>query len=151
MIKACGVCKEIYNIDLLETHHKIPRSLKGSDDPSNLIDLCAICHTSIHTLARLLKKDPGKAAAFLYDNYGDDLETHKFITQLAKVIIYEGENVDQKEDVLVFIKMPFATHQMLSDLSKGCRVSMEKYILSLIEKEGRRSQERGQFILRKKL
>jgi hypothetical protein len=150
MIKACGVCGKTYNVDLLETHHKIPRSLKGTDDPSNLIDLCAICHTSIHSLARLLKKDPGKSSAFLYDNYGDDLETHKFIIQLAKVIIYEGENLDQKDDILVFIKMPFATHQMLSDLSKGAKVSMENYILNLIEKEGRKSQERGQFTLRKR-
>lgn len=150
MIKACGICTETYNESLLETHHKVPRCLKGSDDPSNLIDICPVCHTSIHSLVRLLKKDAGKANEFLHDNYGSNLKIHELLIQLAKVIIYEEENMEEKDHVLVFIKMPHPIHRMLSDLSKGSRISMSDYILSLIEREGRRSLERGKFTLRKR-
>jgi hypothetical protein len=150
MIKACGACWETYSEDLLETHHKVPQYLNGSDDPENLVDICPICHTSIHKVVGMLKKNPGKASAFLYENYGDDQRIHTLIIQLAKVIIYEEENSPDKDYVNVFLKVPKETHRVLSDLSKLSKINMHDYIISLIDREGRRSQERGSFTLRRR-
>ncbi len=34
----------------IHTHHIVPKSWGGSDDPANLVQLCPNCHTSIHHL-----------------------------------------------------------------------------------------------------
>jgi hypothetical protein len=35
-----------------EHHHLIPRSLGGSDDETNLITLCGVCHGNAHDIVR---------------------------------------------------------------------------------------------------
>ena len=82
--------------------------------------------------------------------YGDKPKVHKLIIQLAKTILYEEEALVDKDFINVFLKVPKATHRLLSDLSKGSKINMQDYILNLIEKEGHRSLERGQFTLRRK-
>jgi hypothetical protein len=66
------------------------------------------------------------------------------------VIIYEEENSPDKDYVNVFLKVPKETHRVLSDLSKLSKINMHDYIISLIDREGRRSQERGSFTLRRR-
>lgn len=34
----------------LETHHVVPRRFGGSDDPENLVDVCASCHNKLEDL-----------------------------------------------------------------------------------------------------
>lgn len=150
MVKACGACTETYSEELLETHHKVPQYLNGSDDPVNLIDICPVCHTTIHTLARLLKKSAQKANIFLYENYGDKPITHTLLIQLAKTIIYEEEHSPEKDYVHVPLKVPKAIHQQLADLSKRSKINMHDFILALIEKEGRKSLARGEFNLKRR-
>jgi hypothetical protein len=43
----CVMCGED-NPHILEEHHIIPRSKNGSNNPENLITLCANCHKKIH-------------------------------------------------------------------------------------------------------
>jgi hypothetical protein len=62
---ACG-CDDA---DALEHHHLIPRSLGGSDDETNLITLCGVCHGKMHdvkrpkSLSELIKVGHAKAKA----------------------------------------------------------------------------------------
>ena len=41
-------CTECGATQDLEVHHIVPRRLGGPDEPSNLITLCAACHTRQH-------------------------------------------------------------------------------------------------------
>jgi hypothetical protein len=136
---------------MLETHHKIPRHLKGSDDPVNLIDICPNCHTATHDLSRLLKKSQAKAAEYLEGNYPGNQKAQKLLIQLAKVIIAEEDNEPEKEFVKVPLTLPVSIHSKLRDSSRLAKCSMHKYIEYLIEKDYRgNNTARGSFDLRKK-
>jgi 5-methylcytosine-specific restriction endonuclease McrA len=40
------------DIDNLEHHHVVPRSLGGSDEEANLLTVCSPCHGVVHGMAR---------------------------------------------------------------------------------------------------
>lgn len=44
----CKICQRPTASESLHTHHKIPRSEGGSNDPENLIKICSDCHFAIH-------------------------------------------------------------------------------------------------------
>ena len=44
----CRECGELCQREDADVHHLIPRSLGGSDDPSNLVTLCDGCHAAFH-------------------------------------------------------------------------------------------------------
>lgn len=46
---SCFICG-YDNENGLETHHLVPRRYGGSDEPENLVTLCATCHSSIEKL-----------------------------------------------------------------------------------------------------
>ena len=94
----CQICckKEGYkhkNNVPLETHHIVPRSQGGSDDPSNLITLCPTCHKKIHAGKLklnikgmpfgVLKHDTHMniISKRLVDRYPNAIETFGYITK----------------------------------------------------------------------
>jgi hypothetical protein len=73
------------NVGYTETHHIVPRSLGGSNDPSNLVDLSArqhfICHwllTKIHT-----GQDRGKMINALVMMQGESTHQHRYKTKIT--------------------------------------------------------------------
>jgi hypothetical protein len=74
--------------NLLEVHHKIPRSEGGSDNPSNLITLCSHCHNLHHQglidankLISKQYKDQGvlnTAMPFIYRELAQLIPTYKY-------------------------------------------------------------------------
>lgn len=50
----CRICDEVFPVSLHHEHHKIPKALGGSDEPSNLVDLCQADHNLLHTIAYML-------------------------------------------------------------------------------------------------
>ena len=47
----CEICQKRFPTDFLHEHHKIPKSLGGSDDKSNIAMLCHSDHNNLHTIA----------------------------------------------------------------------------------------------------
>lgn len=137
MIKPCGICSTPYGEDLLESHHKVPRHLKGSDDPKNLIDICPICHTSVHTLARFLVQSQEKAAKFLNENFPGRTKVHDILIQLARVIIAEAEEMPEKDYVNVPWRAPVEIHAKLREMAKESRCSMISVLEAIVVKEWR--------------
>tara|TARA_R110000772_G_C13003070_1_gene408454 strand:+ start:124 stop:519 length:396 start_codon:yes stop_codon:yes gene_type:complete len=45
----CEICKK--ETEYFESHHIVPRSRGGSDDKSNLINLCINCHGKAHDVS----------------------------------------------------------------------------------------------------
>lgn len=44
----CRLCNGSFNAGELDVHHLMPRFTGGSDDPSNLVTLCDVCHGARH-------------------------------------------------------------------------------------------------------
>lgn len=55
MSECCARCGGTFRI---EKHHIISRAQGESDDPANLIQLCAVCHGEIHT--GVTRADPAR-------------------------------------------------------------------------------------------
>jgi len=54
---ACQLCGGIFQMnDVVDAHHKIKRSLGGSDDMTNLVVLHRNCHFGIHSNAEAFLK-----------------------------------------------------------------------------------------------
>ena len=83
-MKHCGVCGIGASNDMLETHHIKPRHLNGSDDPTNLIDICSNCHSATHKLAFVLKRDSKTAASFLELNYPGQSKAQQLLVDMAR-------------------------------------------------------------------
>ena len=47
----CALCGE-GDQSTLEHHHYIPESMGGSDDDSNMMTLCGVCHGKVHHIPR---------------------------------------------------------------------------------------------------
>ena len=46
----CLRCNLVFDMDGLDAHHLIPRSVGGANDISNLVTLCTPCHDIVETL-----------------------------------------------------------------------------------------------------
>ena len=140
--KPCGCCGTGYSEDLLESHHKVPRHLNGSDDPINRIDICPICHTAVHTVARLLKTDTTKVASWLELNYPCNPKARQLILELARVILLEAEQAPVKDYVNFPMRLSHEVHRKLKELTreshKDRKGNMHDLVVELIEAEWRR-------------
>ena len=50
----CSICSEEFPVALHHEHHKVPKSLGGSDAPTNLVDLCQTDHQLLHAVAFMI-------------------------------------------------------------------------------------------------
>ena len=48
-VEKCEICGET-KPNSLETHHVVPRRMGGSDEPENLVRLCASCHAAVEKI-----------------------------------------------------------------------------------------------------
>jgi ATP-dependent DNA helicase RecQ len=83
----CGVHCQRQDADV---HHLIPRSLGGSDDPSNLITLCDGCHAAHHPnlqvrLSRRLIERWGLRLARWLDRHGEIAKTATNLTPALRL------------------------------------------------------------------
>lgn len=145
-MKYCGACNRQATDSALETHHRKPRNAGGEDDLSNLIDICADCHTSTHQLARMMKKKGGPCQAVIQEyldiNYPGNRQAHEILIDLARTVVMEEENAEPKEFVNIFYKPNRIIHQKLKDMARESKVSMVVLLDNLIEAEYRRRRIR---------
>lgn len=50
----CQICQGAFPEALCHEHHKIPKSLGGSDSPDNMVMLCQTDHQLLHTVAYMM-------------------------------------------------------------------------------------------------
>lgn len=138
----CGACGRQATGSALETHHRKPQNAGGEDDISNLIDICADCHTSTHLLARMMKRKGEPATALIREyleiNYPENRQAHEILIELARTVVMEEEGAGPKEAINVMYKPQRAVHQKLKDMARESKVSMLVLLDNLIEAEWRR-------------
>ena len=51
----CYICHNERPMDFVNSHHKIPKSMGGSEAPDNKVNLCSGCHQDMHVIARMMR------------------------------------------------------------------------------------------------
>ena len=84
----CEICTSTYPASLVNEHHKVPKSLGGSDTSDNLALLCSGCHQGLHSLAYMIVNpkrrqeiDPSVCALF-----PQELQARKKILEFASLV-----------------------------------------------------------------
>lgn len=87
----CGICGGTFPDSLKNEHHRVPKSLGGSDDPSNIALLCSGDHQSLHAVAYMIvnpkrrhEVDPAVCALF-----PSDLRARRKLLELASLVAKE--------------------------------------------------------------
>ena len=142
-ICSCGVCSKLTNELNKHTHHRVPRALGGSNDPSNLIDICSECHGILHNVA--LKMLNRKAnGTVIVDSvkmiYKENVKAIKVCLELAVQV--RNEMILAKEstqDPNTIVEISTTLRRKHKDIVRfHCRdhgVSMEDYLRGLICKD----------------
>lgn len=138
----CDVCiGEFPNIHL-HIHHKVPRSLGGTDDPSNLANLCPQCHDLLHNVAyKLTSKKVSETmledmVSLVYEN---DLNKVRRCFELAKLVrdelVKSKETAkDPNEYAEITIKLKIKHKRLIHEWAKGCNLSLERFVRSILLK-----------------
>jgi hypothetical protein len=82
---------DFYPEALHHLHHKIPKALGGSDDPTNMVNLCQTDHQLLHTLAYMLinQKRKHEVEPTLQSIYPGDLIRQKKVMEFAAYVAKE--------------------------------------------------------------
>lgn len=88
----CEICKKV--TEYLESHHIVPRSRGGSDDKSNLINLCTGCHGKAHDVS-FSNKRGGLIKEGVLRCKDRDIEGKKWLENNQK--LYEEKMIDLYE------------------------------------------------------
>lgn len=87
----CEICQQNYPAALHNEHHKIPKALGGSDESSNLSDLCQQDHDLLHTIAYMLinPKRRQEIEPTLNSVYPNDRVTQRKVLEFANLAARE--------------------------------------------------------------
>jgi hypothetical protein len=139
----CGCCSEPFPDIHRHVHHKTPQALGGTDDLSNLIELCPGCHDTLHNVAYKLMNQK-YAAVSVMDSvklvYKDNPRAVKICTELAIKVrdaMVRSREVGKSPDQIV--QLGFTIRKRHKDLlslrSKELHLSQEDYIRMVILKD----------------
>jgi len=127
--------------ELMHEHHKIPRSAKGPDHPSNLIKICPVCHNAIDRGAVLILKGHGGRAQAMVDQYFPrDLGARSRLVELINIQAKSWQKATARDERPVVIKLPHETYEKLKIFAsllktpKGRKMGVSRYISSLLIK-----------------
>lgn len=138
----CDVCLDSFPNIHLHVHHKIPKSLGGTDNASNLANLCPQCHDLLHNVA--YKLNSRKVSETMLEDmvavvYDRDLNKIRRCFELAKLV--RDELVKSKESIKdpndyaeITIKLRLKHKRLIHEWAKSCNISLERFIRSILLK-----------------
>lgn len=102
-------CRQCGTTTDLHIHHRIPRALGGTDEPANLITLCAGCHATYHpqlqmSLARRIIERWGLRVARLLDHAGTLPDTTRALGLALRLFGKERFREGQLDIVLAALR-----------------------------------------------
>lgn len=136
----CYIHDSIFPRATCHLHHESPRYTGGSDDPDNLVWLCANCHTLVHRAASLVllnRSGEVDQLEFFYDN---ERARGRFREVFGEIVLADIKTMDSKrrEFAPVRIDVRSDVYSRLKLLVAdtryyGRRMSIERYLNMLIE------------------
>ncbi len=138
----CDVCSDPFPSIHRHVHHKVPKSLGGTDDPSNLANLCPQCHDLLHNVAYKLvsRKVPltmlEDQVAIVYDMNQEKIRKSFELAFLVRDEIIKSKEVerDPNEYTELTIKIKIRHKKLIHDWAKSCNISLERFVRSLLLK-----------------
>lgn len=143
-IFACECCGDSFPGLHRHVHHKIPQALGGKDDADNLVELCPGCHDTLHKAAYMLvskKYQPSHAIDAIKFVYKTNPKAVKNCLDLACLVrdsmiaATESESGDPEQLVSLQLTLKRKHKEIIKVYCREKRISMEKYIRSLIIKD----------------
>jgi len=131
--------------ETLETHHKHPQAYGGSNESSNLVDLCATCHGIIHKVALKIYAGNAGEGKHLNERYlpGQPARQER-LWKLAQTIARArqqharttdipeaGVDADHESVVKMMLELPDWLHHRYKTLSTG--QGLNRYIMKVLE------------------
>ena len=124
----------------MHKHHKVPKSLGGSDLPDNLLDLCSGCHADMHTLARMMRnpKRVGEVRSAVQSMFpqGDVQSRCVELANLANrstVMSAEQKALDEDREIGIGLKLKKPYRDALQLIARDRGLSMANYVRCIIE------------------
>lgn len=87
----CEICQKRFPESLNHEHHKIPKSLGGSDEPQNIAQLDNACHNNLHAVAYMIvnPKRRGEIEPTLNSIFPNDPNSRKRMLILSQLVAKE--------------------------------------------------------------
>ena len=143
--------------ELLISHHKHPTGYGGPDIASNIVLICATCHTILHKMeATIYAKKMGKATDLANQLLPHDPRRREILIKLAsqaataKRVYHENNHdevpddpdaVEEKErEIIVSLSLPESVHQRLASKASefrhenGRKVGLYRYCSEVLRK-----------------
>jgi hypothetical protein len=141
----CYICHAQKSVDFVHKHHKVPKSLGGSDLPDNLLELCSGCHADMHTLARMMRnpKRVGEVRSAVQSMFpqGDVQARCVELANLANrsTVMSAGQKaLDADREIGVGLKLKKPYRDALQLIARDRGLSMANYTRKIIEDHIRR-------------
>lgn len=136
----CYICRAQKTTDFVHKHHKVPKSLGGSDLPDNLLDLCSGCHADMHTLARMMRnpKRVGEVRSAVQSMFPQgDVQTRCIelanLANRSTVMSAEQKALDEDREIGVGLKLKKPYRDALQLIARDRGLSMANYTRKIIE------------------
>lgn len=138
----CSICEEDFPSIHRHVHHKIPKSLGGTDDKSNLSELCPQCHDLLHNVAyKMVSKKVSYVnledmVKVVYNgNLNAVLKCLEYASLVRDEIIKSKETEKNVNDFTeISLKIKVKHKNLLHKWSKNTNISLERLIRSIILK-----------------
>jgi hypothetical protein len=139
----CGCCDEIFPDIHLHTHHKVPQALGGTDEPSNLIDLCPGCHDTLHNVAYKLMNRNYSVVSVLDSVklvYKENARAIKICTELAikvrdSMVLSREKGKSPDQLVQLSLTLRKRHKDLLALRAQELHLSQEDYIRVIVLKD----------------
>lgn len=137
----CYICHDEKPSDFVNSHHKVPKSLGGSDGPDNRLELCSGCHQDLHVLARMMRnpKRVGEVRTALQSMFPQGsvqarcMELATLIIK-SQVTLAESAAGDTDREIGVGLKLKKPYRDALQVIARDRGLSMSKYVRKIVEK-----------------
>lgn len=136
----CYICLAEKPMDFVNKHHKVPKSLGGSDGPDNLVELCSGCHQDMHVLARMLRnpKRVGEVRSSLQQMHPSGAAQTRCL-DLARLVVEsallskEQVAADTEREIRVGLKLKRPYRDALQLIARDRGLSMADYARKIME------------------
>jgi hypothetical protein len=127
-------------LDFVNSHHKVPKSMGGTDAPDNKVNLCPGCHQEMHAVARMMRnpKRVGEVKTALNMAFPGPQAQARCVelAQLecrSKILNRAAVEADTEREIGVALKLKKPYRDALQLIARDRKLSMANYARKIME------------------